>query len=183
MIPLTRSQFLTLTGLDAEQFKSLYRRDQLPFLGMGLPKPALEDLRHREAYTPIEAVMMVLADDLCVDGGLERSTAARIIGHWPEHTITKIDSAENATDPIWIASISWSEVFEARIVHHQFVLSGTISSIFAELDTWQFDDGVRPRDHVHRIVLCNLTRAARLVRQRARDLLGRELPQRWTIPG
>lgn len=66
---LSRSQFLDLAGMDLELFKTLARRDQLPF-------EARDESRQRGNYTPMEAYMTRLAMKLVEDSHVARDFAA-----------------------------------------------------------------------------------------------------------
>ena len=75
---MVRAELLKLTEMDAEAFKSLGRRDQLPF--------ASEDgerLFRHNSYTPFEALLLLLCNDLVDKVGVDRSLAARLVEDLP----------------------------------------------------------------------------------------------------
>ncbi len=75
---LTRSQLLKLTGWDAERYKSLARRDLLPFANPDRDQEGAPSLNWRK-FSPFEALLGIMSDFLSRNGGVPLDQAARIV--------------------------------------------------------------------------------------------------------
>lgn len=105
-----RSNLLKLAAMNAEAFKSVSRRDQLPF--------ASEDgeiLYRRNDYTAFEALLLIVCNDLVDALRVDRSLAAKITGslptdlyrRWNEIIVASRSSGHgsNAAEPILCGAV------------------------------------------------------------------------------
>lgn len=176
MLALTRAQYLTLTDLTVGLIKALLRDKLVPFLGGSISKPDIDDKRYREAYLPLEAVMMVMAKDLSRANGLNRRLACEVITRFPELTIGNVDRAETSPRDIFIAAVQWEEV---KSDNHLWTFAGTLTEIEKQIEEYNDGDHLPARD-IYRLTFVNMSRAVRAVRDRA-VAAGIDLPAKWTV--
>lgn len=168
MILLSRAQYLHLSGTELQAYKSLRRRDQVPYFARGVVplSKVSEEEEAAKGYLPIEAVMLALSNDLCAFGGLDRSLSARIVQGYPNLLIPAIRRAEAGED-VWFAHIVWREE-KSQAEGLDTCDVGTVPEILKFIDDLKFDDdGYRPRADVYRITLTSVLRAVNQVRSRA----------------
>lgn len=84
----SRKEFLALTGLKIEDFKSRFRRKQLPLMDSLFIAEGAEESPQRR-YASVEILMTILADELARDGGLDRFVAARIMNEGEPKDVLK----------------------------------------------------------------------------------------------
>lgn len=160
---LNRSQLLKLVGWDTERYKSLARRDLLPFAA---PDRDLEGSRdgYWRKFTPFEALLAIMFEDLTRDGGLPLDRAARILGnsaqsiwaHWPVMIA--------GDPPLWLGYVWLGEIRDEGGFH----VIGTLAEIEDRLRHGRKTEGGRfgPYVDMSRIALVNASYAAMRLRER-----------------
>jgi hypothetical protein len=163
IVPLGRSDFCRLAGLEIEQYNVLRRRDQLP------PVPNLDqptELADNGGYSPGGALLLIIANELADRYEMSRECAARIAAYglhafrrWGDVFVTsaQVAAGREPTIDILLAVINWPGVARDKAKYRmpQKVAIGTLKEI-AE----QHPDA---RD----VIAISLTRCAALLRQRA----------------
>lgn len=148
---LNRDQFCALLDISNDDLKNYNRRSLLPFWGKD---------RRRNEYSPFEAVLALMVDDL-VDAELDRASAARIVDRAAQrlmHAISAIDESAKALarggrpDEIF-AEVVWVPNKVNGSIRVEFV--GTLREISDELIRWTETYRAFPV----RGVLMNATRA------------------------
>jgi len=163
MVPLGRSDFCRLAGLEIEQYNVLRRRDQLP------PVPSRDrptEVSDDGGYSPGGALLLIMANELADRYEMSRECAARIAAYglqafrrWGDIFVTsaQVAAGKEPTIDVLLGVINWPGVARDKAKYRlpQKIAVGTLREI-AE----QHPDA---RD----IIAISLTRCAALLRQRA----------------
>lgn len=163
---LTRAAYLHLANVEVQLFKTLNRRDQVPFMNRdAVLNPETDEEQAAKGYRPLEAVQLAIANDFARDGGLDRLTSKKL-SYW-DLVFEAIERA-NEGEEIWIAGYFWNSgrynnaMYQARV--------GTRDELAHALDNYEYEDGFRPAEHVHRIAMVNVSRILREMHARAAEI-------------
>lgn len=153
---LSRAQFIVITEIPLEAFKSLKRRGHIPVFADRAVSGEEDDSRN--VYLGVEAVMLILANDLSKDGGLDRehgSRAVSILGSRPDELIDAIRRSE-AREDIWMGVFSFTGGPDVRL---PLVSTGTREELMAFIDNHQFYNKDKTLKDTYRITLASISRA------------------------
>ena len=168
---MTRSEYLSLTNLTAEGFKSLFRRGQVPLLAVELIVDK-DDETIRYGYLPLEAIMMVLTNEMSCDGGFDRLTASQLVVGYNNLTIEALSCEDTATaNSIWIVFAK-----EAGILGVVIGEVGTAAEIASKLPPYAENESGEPL-RFSSLIWLSLTVAIQIVRERAKAC-GISLPEK-----
>ena len=162
MYPLNRSQYLYLSDTGVEVFKSLKRRDQVPLLA------AFRDNNSDDTealFSPLEAIMLSLANNLTRFGGLDRSFSTDIIRRFPENVVEAVKRIEENQEDIWIGVFQWSE----GASEHYNPLIGTMDELNFILKEAKKGDGYFSYQSVYRITFVSVSGVFNRVMNKARN--------------
>lgn len=109
----SRRDYLAIAGIDAQLFKTLLRRNQVPAIEnqtasetkspeMGSGATTTQDI----AYTAHNAIMLAFSNNLVVSNSFTRDSAKKFIQTWPMLTneaVRKVEAGEEA----WISAITY----------------------------------------------------------------------------
>lgn len=156
---LSRADFLKLTGMDAEALKSRARRDQLPFADDGPRHPM-----RRRGYSPFEAFLTLLADDLAKEQHLAVRTACEIVnGAVPD--LWRCWGRIGETSSAMASGIEvppGDEILVGRVVRAGLLHPRPVCGTMAEIASAAVEATAPVR-----IVLTNASRGALVLRRRA----------------
>ena len=160
---LSRTEYCRLVGLEVEQLNVLRRRDQLPAVpNLDLP----EEVAHERGYSPGNALLLIVANELAERYEISRDSAARIAVHgwqafrrWDDIFVTsaQVAAGKEPIADILLGVVDWPGVARDKAGNRpaQKIAVGTLKEI-AE----QYPDA-------RNIIAISLTRCAALLRQRA----------------
>ena len=162
---LTRAAYLHLANVDVQLFKTLNRRDQVPFMTRDtVLNPETDEEQAAKGYHPLEAVQLAIANDFARDGGLDRITSKKLSA-W-DRILTAIERA-NEGEEIWIAGYFWNSGRYNNAMHMARI--GTRDELVHALDDYEIN-GYRPAEHLYRIAMVNVSRILRQIHARAAEI-------------
>lgn len=145
---MKRAALLALTGIDAERFSTLRRRDQLPFTA------AAESERGWQDFSLQDAFLLQLMLDLMDGFGIGPSEAKSILYLPP-----LIHDAAAEPEDAWLGELTWfDEADRCRAVAPFYGTSASLTERLARRKT------------ISRVIIANASRAARAVLARAEEL-------------
>ena len=172
---LKRAELLKLTNMEADRYNSLVRRGLLPFADGDRDEPNNGAWRR---FTPMEAFMAILADELAKTATVDQSTAAKIVScaATPEiwvhlNSINAPLFEETAQYPEIFLGATWIDV-KSPIGDPLYVKCGTLNEITLDFSKLRKTS----------IVMTNATRAAGLMKYRAAEF-GIEIPHEYWMGG
>ena len=163
MLPLGRSDFCRLAGLEIEQYNALRRRGQLPSMSnRDLPREMAGD----GGFSPGGALLLIMANELTERYEMSRECAARIatcglqaFRRWGDVFVTsaQVAAGKEPTIDVLLGVINWPGVARDKTKNRplQKIAVGTLEEI------------AQQHPDAHDIVAISLTRCAALLRQRA----------------
>eukprot|EP00873_Tetraselmis_striata_P040199 jgi/Tetstr1/460463/TSEL_005722.t1 len=162
---LTRAAYLHLANIDVQLFKTLNRRDQVPFMTRdAVLNPETAEEQAAKGYHPLEAVQLAIASDFARDGGLDRMTSKKLSA-W-DRVFEAIERA-NKGEEIWIAGYFYRQPGNGNA--RSVARIGAREELVHALDNYEVN-GFRPAEHIYRIAMVNVSRILRQIHARAAEI-------------
>ncbi|WP_238367627.1 hypothetical protein [Mesobacterium pallidum] len=162
---LTRTEFLIVGGMKEARFMSLKRRGHLRLwedYKQGLPETVEAATAKSRKYAWQDALYLRLVDDLMMNGGLSSENAGFAAGNV---LLSTFDRIADPTVEIWGAQAA----FDSEIGGY-WHLSGTLREIADQLEPGMDDDALGEPVKLARVVMVNISNAAREVEREAQKL-------------